>query len=235
MKITCAIVDDEYPARLLLSEYVKKIPGLTLVGLYKNPLALTEAMAMQEIDLVFLDIQMPEITGIEFLKTLKNNRPFVVLTTAYADYALDGYELDVTDYLLKPFSFERFLQAVSKTAERIHLKRQNQKALPEQKQEYILIKAASKTHRIKLDTVFYIEGLKEYVSFYTVTGRIISLLSLKYLEETLPGDTFLRIHKSYIVNKKKVTALNGNQLEVEHKLLPIGKFYKEQVNRLLFT
>lgn len=237
MKINCLIVDDEYPARILLTEYIKKHPRLDLKGTCKNPPEAMEALQQENIDIMFLDIQMPELTGIEFLQTLRK-KPEVILTTAYPEYALEGYALDVTDYLLKPFSLERFLQAVNKAIELHDLKNSAKLSIPEgpetKTEDHILVKTDSKLIRLPFQEILYIEGLKEYVSFYTSNERLISLLSLKHLEDTLPANSFQRIHKSYIVNKSKVKALYGNQVEIEGKMLPIGKSYKEEVLRGIF-
>lgn len=238
MKVNCIIVDDEYPARVLLTEYIKKHPRLELSGACKNPAEAMELLQKNAIDIMFLDIQMPELTGIEFLQTMRK-KPEVILTTAYPEYALEGYALDVTDYLLKPFSLERFLQAVNKAIELYDLKHADQKTPATSGTEtnppkHTLIKTDSKLIRLPYEDILYIEGLKEYVSFYTQTERLISLLSLKHLEDSLPAEDFIRIHKSYIVNKNKVKSLYGNQLEIEGKMLPIGKSYKEVVVKEMF-
>lgn len=191
MKIKCLIVDDEFPARILMMEYIKKMPQLELKASCKNPLEAMEILQTEEIDLMFLDIQMPELSGIDFLQTL-TKKPVTILSTAYPDYALEGYKLDVTDYLLKPFSFERFVMAAQKAIELIALKNGKHLASTESEtkksNDYMLIKADNKLIRIQHDEILYIEGLKEYVSFYTVNDRIITLQSLKNLEEMLPKD-----------------------------------------------
>ncbi|MDN5202389.1 LytTR family DNA-binding domain-containing protein [Fulvivirgaceae bacterium BMA10] len=234
MKMRCVIVDDEFPARELLSDFIHKVPQLELVGSCKNPVEAMEVLHQQQVDLMFLDIQMPELTGVEFLRSL-NKKPMVIFTTAYPDYALEGYKLSVIDYLLKPFSFERFFEAVNKGLD-LFLLKQNRSDTPVSQgseKNYITIKADHKIHKVNFDDIFYIEGLREYVTFHTSTGKIITLESLKKLEETLPSH-FLRIHKSFIVNKNKVKALYGNQLEINGKYIPIGKSYKEQVIDKIF-
>jgi len=238
--INCIIVDDEQLARKLLEGYIKKLPYLQLVGSCKSSMEAMAVLQKEEVDLMFLDIQMPDLTGIEFVKTL-NKKPFVVFITAYREYAIEGYELDVVDYLLKPVSFERFVQGVNKVVEIVNLRKQKLvtqtvETINENKtDDYILLKADHKTYRIKYDEIFYIEGLREYVTFYTVHKKIVVLESLKKLEETLPVDTFLRVHKSFIVNTNKVQALYGNQLEIEGKYIPIGKSYGEFVKSKLFS
>ncbi|WP_020532113.1 LytR/AlgR family response regulator transcription factor [Flexithrix dorotheae] len=243
MSIKCLIVDDEKLALTLLESYIQKIPQLELVDKCKNPMDAMQVLQEQEIDLMFLDIQMPGLTGIEFLQSLVH-KPTVIFTTAYSEYAIEGYQLDVIDYLLKPFSFERFVKAVNKAIENIKLKKgsiSNQTLSSDEmvKNEpaeitHIQIKADHKIYKLKLDDIIYIEGLKEYVSYYTATQRIIALESLKKLEETLPKSRFLRIHKSYIISTEKVKALEGNLLEIGDKKLPIGKTYKEHVVQTIF-
>lgn len=232
MNLRCLVVDDEQLARKLLAEYIQKVPILDLVGECKNPIEAMDVLDKEEIDILFLDIQMPELTGIEFLKTMKH-KPVVIFTTAYSEYALEGYQLDVTDYLVKPFSLERFIQAVNKARDLITLQR---KAVDDSKnadEAYLTVHADHKVYRLKLNDILYIEGLKEYVSYYTVTQRIIALESLKKLEETLPPGRFLRIHKSYIIPVDKVISVEGNQVEIGKKLIPIGRSYRDHVLKIL--
>lgn len=226
--IKCAIVDDEELARTLLTGYIQRIPQLELVGQFKNPLELLKHEKIAQVDLLFLDIQMPTLTGIEFLKGLKN-KPTVIFTTAYPDYALEGYQLDVADYLVKPISFERFLYSVQKVTPQITIQGNTSKSSP-----FISINSGHKIYRIKPDNILYIEGLKEYVSYYTEDGqRIVALESLKKLSETLPSDQFVRIHKSYIINITKVKVVEGNQVQIGNKKIPVGASYKEAAMKLI--
>ncbi len=232
-KIRCLVVDDEELARTLLENYIGRLPHLELVGQCKDPLEAMQVLQNEPVDVLFLDIQMPGLTGVEFLRTLKT-RPVVIFTTAYPDYALEGYTLDVIDYLLKPFSFERFVQAVNKAGEMLRLKAGNGNTAPaapeeEPARDFILVKSEHKIHRIKFDDILYIESMREYVAYYTPNGRILSLNSLKSLEEELPSGRFLRIHKSYIVALEKIDTLEGNQLHVGKEKLPIGASYREEV------
>lgn len=226
--IRCLIVDDEELARALLENYAKRIPNLELVGLCKDPMEALRAIGEAPVDLLFLDIQMPELTGIEFLRSL-SQKPLVVFTTAYPQYALEGYELDVLDYLLKPISFDRFVQAVNKASERLRLM-----ANHKQEKDYILVKADHKIHRIRYEDILFIQSQLEYVAFQTAEGRTLSLGSLKALEEELPRDLFLRVHKSFIVAKSRVTTLEGNTIHIGKEKIPIGANYKEDVLRELF-
>ena len=234
----CLIVDDEELGRTLVREYVKRIPGLEVVGEAKNPVEAIQLLNDQEVDLVFLDIQMPELSGIEFLKTI-SQKPEVILTTAYPEYALEGYEHDVVDYLLKPFGFPRFLKAVNKALERLKWKgkRSNNSEKAEQQQNiknYILVNSEHKVHRVNYADILYIQSMREYVAFYLPDKRILSLKSLKKLETELPSDQFIRIHKSYIISKNKVKALEGNLVHIGKEKIPIGASYRDAVMAKLF-
>lgn len=237
MKIRCLIVDDEELARTLLENYVQRVPFLELAGKCKNPLEAIAMLQAQPVDLLLLDIQMPELSGIDLLKTLKN-KPFTIFTTAYEAYALEGYNLDVVDYLLKPIAFERFLQAVNKVLERSIQRPPVQEAMSTPAlpvKDFILVKSDHKIHRLPLEDITYIQSMREYVAYYTPNGRILALGSLKNLEEELPAERFQRIHKSYIVALDKVKSLEGNMLHVAGERLPIGANYKDEVVKKIFT
>jgi len=244
MQIHCLIVDDEQFARKLLVDYAEKIPYLTISGQARNAMEAMQLLQTVPVDLMFLDIQMPDLTGIEFLKNIPR-RPVVIFTTAYKEYALEGYSLDVVDYLLKPIAFERFVQGVAKATELIRLKSGRQETshpaltastspLPSPEQSSTLIlKADHKLYKVKTDDILFIEGLKEYVTFHTASRRYVVLESLQRLESTLP-DYFIRVHKSFIVNSRYVQALNGNLIELGNHRIPIGKSYTEKVKEKLF-
>jgi len=238
MTIRCAIIDDEFLARKYIKDYVHKVPYLELIGDYNSPLKAMEKLQEGTIDLLFLDIQMPDISGLDFLRSL-DQKPNVILTTAYEEYALEGYELEVTDYLLKPFSFDRFLKAVNKVNKSMQERQTQPEAQKQQhtptdfKEHYIIIRADRKLYKINYEDLIYIKGQKAYVTFYSENKkRITALASLKELEEKLPCDQFIRIHKSYIVSIKKIDALEGNQLEVSGEKLPVGKNYRQHVVKL---
>jgi DNA-binding LytR/AlgR family response regulator len=224
MNYRCIIVDDEKLARTLLEGYISKFPHLELVAQCRNPVEAMDVLQSERIDIMLLDIQMPELTGVEFLKTLKS-KPEVIFTTAYSEYAVEGYQLDVSDYLLKPISFERFVQAMNKTIDKIVLKR----GVSRKDEDFIAVHADYKIYKLRLSDIEYIEGLKEYVSYFTKDKRIIALESLKRLEDILPEDRFVRIHRSYIVPLEKIRAVEGNQVEIGNKKLPIGRSYKDRV------
>lgn len=235
MSYTCLIVDDEQLARRLLKEFVSKIPMLELKGMCKSPLEAMDILSSQHIDIMFLDIQMPDITGVEFIKSLQH-KPATIFTTAYSEYALEGYQLDVIDYLVKPFPLDRFIKAVNKAIEYIDLKRNatNNNQQKDTDSNHLLLHADHKIYKVALDDIKYIEGLKEYVSYYTSEKRIIVLQSLKSIEESLPSDKFIRVHRSYIVPINKIKTLDGNQVQIGDKLIPIGRSYKEDVMKRVF-
>jgi len=238
MKLTCAIVDDEFLARQYIRDYVEKLPFLDLVGDYDSPLMILEELKQNTIDILFLDIQMPDISGLDFLKTL-NPQPYVILTTAFKEYALEGYELNVVDYLLKPFSFDRFLKAVNKAVDKTEkekaansLLKFNGGSRPMIGDTYMTIRADRKLYKIHFDELIYVEGQRAYVTFHTVHKRITALMALRELEELLPGDRFIRIHKSFIVSIQRMEALQGNMVEICGKKLSVGSSYRDQVEKI---
>ena len=242
--INCLIVDDEALARNLVANYVERLPHLHIVAKCANSFEAIEALQNNKVDLMFLDIQMPDLTGIEFLKTL-SIKPLVIFTTAYKDYAMEGYELDIVDYLLKPFRFDRFLQAVNKAGKILNSNTQKDSTttkaalrIPDADEEtakdYILVKSDFKVFRIFHKDILYIESMKEYVAYHTSEGRTLSLGSLKKLELDLPSKLFMRIHKSYMVNIRQVSALEGSMVHIGDKKLPIGNSRKEEVMKRIF-
>lgn len=229
MKLNCVIIEDEPLARNLMIEYVKKVPSLNLIEAFSNPLAAMETLRSAAIDILFLDVQMPEITGISLLKILKK-RPLVVLTTAYSQYALEGYELDVADYLLKPITFERFLKSVDKITQRLETTPVVQ-SLPVElgmaTPAFIFVKDGTKLVKVKLDEILYIEGLKDYVTIQTLNQKIVTLQRLKSLEEQLPANKFIRIHNSYIVSLDAIDVIQKNEVQIRGVVLPVGDTYRK--------
>ena len=236
-KINCLVVDDEELARDLMENYIGRLSHLNLVGKCANPLEAMQVLQDQEVDLIFLDIQMPELTGIEFLRTL-THKPLVVFTTAYKEYALDGFDLDVADYLLKPFRFERFLQAVNKASTILKNSNSTLESKPvteeNDKNKHLLIKSDFKVFRVKYEDISHIESMKEYVAFHTNLGRKLSLGSLKKLQLELPNEEFIRVHKSFIVNVKHIVALEGNMIHIGDKKIPVGASFKVELMKRFF-
>ncbi|AQX05332.1 response regulator transcription factor [Elizabethkingia meningoseptica] len=233
MKIKCLIVDDEPLAIRLIEKHIAKIDNLEVVATCNTALKAFEILNLQKIDLMFLDIKMPNITGIEFLKNLKNP-PKTILTTAYRDYAIEGYDLDVIDYLLKPITFERFFKAIDRFlsgAAKNELK--NKDNVPD---KFILIKSGIKNHKININDIVYIESLKDYIKINIADGRnITSKYKIGDIQEELHGSDFMRIHRSFIINTMKITAFTSNEIEVNTIEIPIGASYKENVLLYLQT
>lgn len=232
--IRVIIVDDEPLAQEIIETYVQQMPNLELVAICNNALEANEVLRTESIDLMFLDIQMPQLSGIEFLKTL-SHPPKVIFTTAHADYAIQGFELDAADYLLKPISFERFFKAVNKASSLVAHRKQNEteNGNGDSNDAFIFVKADKKLVKINFEDILYIEGLKDYVIIRQETGRVITLQTMKSLEDKLPITKFKRIHRSYIVNIKRITAILGNMVELiesgKVKQLPIGKNYRDEL------
>jgi len=225
--IRCVVIDDEPYARQLLTGFIEKLPSLRLEGSFSSPLHALDLLSARPVDVIFLDIQMPDITGIDFLKTLEQ-KPLIVFTTAHAEFAIEGFELDVADYLLKPFDFNRFLKAINKISQR-----QDRRATPvktgEQKDtthNFIFVKDGTKLVKIELDTIFFIKGTREYVTIYTRDKKIMSLQALKNLELELP-EGFIRVHNSYIISIPAITAVAANHVEIGNEIIPIGITYKK--------
>lgn len=235
-KLNCLIVEDEPLARNLLAEYVGKVPYLHLTDSCPNAMLAMEALRRHPVDLLFLDIQMPEITGLSLLKILPQ-KPLVIFTTAYSEYALEGFELDAVDYLLKPISFERFLKAVEKAASRFVAQGEapSNQASGSPQNQFVFVKDGNKLVKVFLDDILYIEGLKDYVTLHTRQQKITSLQRMKNLEEQLPSDRFIRIHNSFIVNIKAIDAVHKNEVQIGQALLPISdtyrKFFREFIER----
>ncbi len=240
-KYKCLIVDDETLARELLTDYVSKIPYLELAGTCANAIEAKFALQEKKIDILFLDIQMPDLTGLELLRMLKK-KPATILTTAYSEHALEGYELDVLDYLLKPIEFERFFKAVSKAVEwlgkdALHTKSTEVEAVSNtldsspqtstQTEKYFFVKSDYKIVKVEFDEILFVEALQKYVRIHTSKERIVTLLSLSKLLESLPANQFIRIHRSYVINIDKVDSIEGNMVRIGKHNLRISKGQKE--------
>ncbi|MDO3642590.1 LytTR family DNA-binding domain-containing protein [Mucilaginibacter sp. L3T2-6] len=235
--IDCIIADDEALAREVIESHVRKIERLNIVATCNNGAAVFNALKVYKPSLLFLDIQMPHITGIELLRTLKNP-PAVIITTAYREYAIEGYELNVIDYLLKPISFERFLRAIEKYEMWVE---PGKKEVAETYKEYakatdeafIYIKSNKKMIRVLLADVLYIEGLKDYVKIHTSAQGYITYQTLTYFDEKLPADGFLRVHRSYIVSTRHINAYTITHIEIGEHNIPIGNTYTREVQAKL--
>jgi len=226
MEIKALIVDDEPLARNVIKEFSKNIPTLIIVGECNDAVSALQFLQQNEIDLIFLDINMPKLTGIEFLRTIKNP-PLIILTTAYSEYAMDGYELNVIDYLKKPFPFERFLKACLKAIEQnTLLKSANKSSEKVAQTDFIFFKSDKKTIKLNIEDILFIEGLGDYIKIYTPVQKFISNLSMKKIFSVLPTDKFYRIHKSYIVAVNKIDSIEGNIVKIANSRLPIGNNFR---------
>jgi two-component system, LytTR family, response regulator len=235
---SCIIVEDEPLARNLLSSYISKVPRLELKQSFSNALDALEYLRDNPVDVLFSDIQMPEVTGITLLKLLKT-KPLIILTTAYSEYALEGYELEVYDYLVKPISFERFLKAVEKGIARLdstHPQATNtiiQEVQPSANPDYIFVKDGTKLIKINLSDILYIEGLKDYVCIYTPQKKIISLQTMKSLEASLPSERFIRVHNSFIISFSAIEEIEKDRLVINKSTIPISDTYKKAFREMI--
>lgn len=229
-KLNVVIVDDEILARKLLQDYVSKVDSLNLVALCSNAIEAMNAMKNNRVDVLFLDIQMPDITGLDFVRTL-GHKPYIIFTTAYSEYAVDAFDLGVTDYLLKPFDFPRFFQAVGKVLGHHKAKEEtvseNVTDTIFHTNDFITVKADYKLYKINYEDLLYIEGQHEYVTFHTKQKRITALYALKDLESILPADLFVRVHKSFIVSFHHIQDLDKSDVTVAGDKIPVGASYRD--------
>jgi two-component system LytT family response regulator len=246
MILKCIAVDDEPLALDIIEDYVSKVPFLELVKRTENAIEALQMVQAGGIDLVFLDIQMPELTGIQFLK-IASGKSNYILTTAYSQYALESYDLNVSDYLLKPIAFDRFYKAVEKVHNQLQKAEPTIVAAPEQPvvqavsavapaqqaQDFIFVKTENKIQKIELDDILYIEGLKDYISIFTKTERVITLQNMKKMEETLPKGEFIRVHKSYIISIDKIESIERSRITIAKKIIPIGDTYRDEFFKLI--
>jgi two-component system, LytTR family, response regulator LytT len=233
MKLKTIAIDDEPLAIALLTDYITKTPFLELSGTFDNPLDALDFLRNEQIDLILVDIQMPDLTGIEFTRILETG-PKIIFTTAYAQYALEGFKLNATDYLLKPFSYEEFLKAVQKAHKIAELENSATTTL-EANNQFLFLKSEYKIRRINFNDILYIEGLKDYIKVYTRTDTkpIMSLNSLKALEQKLPEDKFMRVHRSFIVNLEQIDTIERSRIVFGKEYIPVSDQYKEKFQTYL--
>ncbi|HWB28337.1 MAG TPA: LytTR family DNA-binding domain-containing protein [Chitinophagaceae bacterium] len=229
--IRCIVVDDEPLPVKLLSDYIAKTPGLELILKTTHVLDALKCVQDGNADLVFLDIQMPELTGMQFIKIIRGACK-VIFTTAYSDYAVESYEHDVIDYLLKPVTFERFSLAVQKAKKRLQ-DDMVQNHLPAQKDDYIFVKTEYRIQKINFADILFIEAMRDYIAFHTKTGKILSLDSMRNMEELLPREQFIRTHKSYIINKNNIDFIERGKIVISNQYLPVGETYKDNLTAIL--
>lgn len=229
----CVVVDDEELIRELLEDNIRQIPFLELVQVCKNALEAIELLQRENIDLIFLDIQMPRLTGLELLKSLVK-KPLVIIVSAYEKYALEGFDLNVVDYLLKPFSFDRFLKACNKANDLFQMKQSNEMISPVEL-EYFFVNVEYTQVKIVVADIEYVEGLKDYIKIYlsSSTKPVLTRMTMKAVEDKLKPPAFIRIHKSFLIPVKKITTIKRNIICIGKKEFPLSEFYKENINNLL--
>lgn len=231
--IRCLIVDDEPPAREIIRRYAEQVPTLEIAGECENAIQAFALLQQETIDLVFLDIRMPQLSGTDFVKAL-SNPPKVIFTTAYAEYAVEGYDLNAVDYLLKPVRFERFLKAIHKAFANT-IKYAGEPALQEEKKSdaFVYFRADRKMIKVMLDDILYIESMKDYIKIFTREGIVITKQSISSVEAMLPEKEFSRVHRSYIISLKKVKSFTNEIVQIDKTDIPIGKLYRNEVMKVL--
>ena len=220
--ISCLIIDDEPLAIQLLKDYVEKTAGLSLLHTFSNPIEGLQYIHEKPVDLIFLDVQMPELSGIQLMKILNQKYP-IILTTAYEQYAIDGFEHEIVDYLLKPISYERFYRAIQK----VQSKEQKPKPTLNAQDNFIFVKSEYRMQKIQLADILWLEGLGDYVAIHQKTGKLLTLEKIKYFEEVLPEHNFMRVHRSYIVAIDKIEFIERNRIVIGEQRIPISDTYKE--------
>lgn len=224
-RYTCIIIEDEPLAQNVLKKYVADHPSLDLVAVCNDALEAQPILSQQKIPLIFLDINLPKLSGINFIKTL-SRPPLVIFTTAYPEYAVEGFELNAVDYLLKPFSFERFLKAVNRALEKLN---SENTLVAEEKMLHIFLKSDKKIHKVDLESIQYIEAIGDYMKVVTDAGQLVVNETMKKLLEDLPSKLFIRVHKSFIISRSRIKFIEGNYVQVEGKSIPIGATYRGDV------
>ena len=229
--LNCLIVEDEHLAAGVMKDYIAQLPGLRLKGICEDIFSANELLRQETIDIIFLDINLPKVSGLDFMRTL-SARYHIILTTAYHEYAIDGFNQNAVDYLLKPIEFSRFLQAVNKVYDRVGSKPVESPTIPQSDKFYFFITDKKKVKVFAKD-IYYIESLKDYVSIHLKDRRIITKFQIGEIDKLLEENTFMRIHRSFIINISKVTAYSATEIELDDISLPLGRTYKEMVERAL--
>ena len=232
MKINCIVIDDEFPAIEQIEEYISRVPFLNLLKSFDNAIEPINFLRSNKVDLVFLDIEMEGFTGLQLIKTLQF-KPKIILTTAYDKYAIEAFDLNVTDYLLKPVSFERFIKAIDKVYDSFESSKRNYKDEPVYKRDYFFVKTEFRMQRVDFKDILFIEGMNEYLRINTTKERIMTLQNFKSMEEVLPKENFIRVHKSYMVAINKIESIEKNRIKIGEKLIPISNTYKDSFYMIL--
>jgi len=230
--IRCVVIDDEPMALDLLKDYISRIPFLKMKGAYRDSICALEDIQKDQIDLIFLDINMPDLSGIQFLKSL-TYQPLVIFTTAYSEYAVESYEYQAVDYLLKPIEFDRFLKATNKAFDRFKQKSQKSKITIQENSEPVFIKSGTKVHRLDLNEILFVESAGNYVLFVTCSKSIMVLMTMAEVMELLKENFFIRVHRSFIVAIKNIDIIETDFIKIKKKKIPIGEKYKENLKKII--
>ena len=234
MKLNCLVIDDEPLARKGIREYIEDVDFLVFAGEYDSPLKVVEQLSTGDIHLIFLDIQMPKITGLQFFKSLKEAPP-VIFTTAYPQYALDGFELNALDYLVKPIAFDRFLKAALKAKEYYELRNQNRPGEQVAPPDYLFVKVDGKLVKAQYDDILFVEAVQNYVLIHTKEKKLMTYLTFHAIEEFLPSTLFIKTHKSYLVAVSKIESIDANTIQIRNHSVPISRNLKEEVMEKLMN
>ena len=232
MSISCIVIDDEIPAIAQMEEYIARVPFLKLLHSFSNGIEPISFLQSNKVDVIFLDIEMEGFTGLQLIKTLRNS-PKIILTTAYDQYALKAFDLNVSDYLLKPISFERFIQSIDKIYDFFVNSGGISQGELKYKRDYFFVKTEFRMQRVEFDDILFVEGMKEYLMIHTKNEKIMTLQSFKSLEEQLPDNNFVRVHKSYMVALNKIVSVEKNRISIANSTIPISDTYKESFNLLI--
>lgn len=232
MRINCVVIDDEQPAIRQMEIYIERIPFLKLLKSFDNAIESLSFLQNNQVDLLFLDIEMEGFTGLQMIKAL-HHKPKIILTTAYDQYALDAYNLNVSDYLLKPISFERFVIAIDRIYEAFRNGKSMASDESQYKKDYFFVKTDYKMQRVDFKDILYVEGMKEYLRIHTTKAKIMVLQNFKNLEDSLPLNQFIRVHKSYLVAINKIESLERNRIKIGEKIIPVSETYKDALMTVL--
>lgn len=234
MQIKCILIDDEPLAIKVIENHLQEFQNFEIVATFNNPIDAIPILKEQDIDVLFLDINMTKMNGLEFVRSMEK-LPNIVITTAYREYAVDSYDLDVLDYLVKPIPFTRFLKAINKITQKVHLQRGLAKEEDQKSEAFIFLKVDKKLVKVKFDTILYIESLKDYIKVFTTTGDYMVHRSLTSISEELPKELFLRIHRSFTIAIDKVDSVEGNLVEINNKRVPIGRKYVSIAKKIILN
>jgi len=232
MKINCIVIDDELPAIEQMEEYISRIPFLDLLGSFDNAIEPINFLKSNKVDLIFLDIEMEGFTGLQLIKTLQH-KPKIILTTAYDQYAIEAFELNVSDYLLKPFSFERFMKSIDKIYDSYIGIKNSDINEPQYKRDYFFVKTEFRMQRVDFKDILFVEGMSEYLRINTTKEKIMTLQNFKSIEESLPAENFVRVHKSFLIAIDKIDSIEKNRIKIGEKIIPISNTYKEAFYMIL--